>query len=49
MGDAWHGWEFWYVVTEYKLSPAETAATWSLEAIYEAYYYLRLGYLRGGG
>lgn len=48
-GDSWHGWEFWYVVTEYKLNPAETAATWAPDAINEAYFYLRLAYLRSGG
>jgi hypothetical protein len=37
MGAAWYGTEFWYVCTE----------TWSMEAIYEAYFYLRLRYLRG--
>jgi hypothetical protein len=46
MGQAWHGWEFWYVVTEMNLNPAHTAATWSPEEIYEAFFYLRLGYLR---
>lgn len=49
MGSAWHGWEFWYVVTEMKLVPTHTAATWSPEEINETFYYLRLGYLRNAG
>ena len=49
IGNDWHGWEFWYVVTEQNLNPAQTAATWSLEEIYEAYFGLRLRYLRGMG
>ncbi len=49
LGSAWHGWEFWHVVTEMNMSPATTAASWSFEEVYEAYYYLRLKYLRGGG
>lgn len=49
MGNSWHGWEFWHVVTEMKLVPAHTAAAWSPEEIYETYYYLRLGYLRNAG
>ncbi len=46
MGSAWHGWEFWYVCTEMNMNPAQTAATWSLEEIYETFFHLRLGYLR---
>lgn len=47
MGSAWHGWEFWYVVTEQHMNPAQTAATWSPEEIYEAFYYLRLRDFKG--
>lgn len=37
------------MVIENNLSPAQTAATWSLEEIYEAFFYLRLRYLRNPG
>lgn len=47
MGATWYGTEFWYVCTEMNMQPAQTAATWSMEDIYEAYFYLRLRYLRG--
>jgi hypothetical protein len=34
------------VATEYKLNPAEMATTWSPDEVYEAFFYLRLAYLR---
>lgn len=46
IGSVWHGWEFWYVCNEYKLKPAQMSATWDFNEVFEAYYYLRLKYLR---
>ena len=46
IGPDWHGWRFWYVATEYKENPSQMAATWSPWEVDEAYYYLRLRYLR---
>ncbi len=49
MGGAWHGWEFWHVVTKMNMNPSQAAATWSPEEIKETYFYLLLGYLRNAG
>ena len=46
LGDDWHGWEFWYVATEMQRIPSELAERWSRIEILEAYYFLRLKYLR---
>jgi hypothetical protein len=46
LGEQWYGWEFWYVATELKMNPSQMAATWAPAEVSEAFFFLRLKYLK---